>query len=132
MLRCAVKRGFLTLRECGEPALATCSSCGRPTCAEHMVGVEADGPVCVECSASQSLSDDSSSSSIDSGYVGTGAWSHSYRDSFYQDSGYSPRSTDGFATGGSFDELDKAAFDRTLADAGAAGELDEGPSLLDS
>jgi hypothetical protein len=136
MSSCTVRRGFLTLRECGEPAVALCGTCGRPMCVEHLVG-DGAGPLCVECSVSQSSSNDSSADS-DSGPSDT--WRHGYRDDYYRETGYSPPASvgasdgasDGFRTGGTFDDLDKEAFDPALADAGLPLEEDGGPSLFDS
>ncbi len=132
MSSCTVRRGFLTLRECGELAVAVCIGCGRPMCVEHLVG-DGAGPLCVECSASQSSSDDSSADS-DCGTSDT--WSYGYREDYYRETGYRPPSSDGasdgFSTGGTFDDLDKEAFDPALADAGVAIEEDDGPSLFDS
>jgi hypothetical protein len=44
--RCACKRGFFTLRDCGNAATTSCSTCTRRVCTEHVT----DG-VCVECAA---------------------------------------------------------------------------------
>jgi len=128
MSSCTVRRGFLTLRACGEPASARCSRCGRPTCAAHLVA-DADqgpgqvppaavsggtgtggagpagartGPLCAECSASQIAADRSVS---DDAWAPTDSWRFGYRDSYYRESGYRPPigvagPADGFRTGG--------------------------------
>lgn len=45
MSRCQAMRGFLALRRCDGPAVATCASCGRGVCGAHVVGSR-----CTECS----------------------------------------------------------------------------------
>lgn len=44
---CSCKRGFFTLRDCANGAVATCSACSRRICAEHMT----QAGICVECAA---------------------------------------------------------------------------------
>ena len=50
--RCACKRGFYTLRDCGRQATATCSMCSRRICDEHLAP-RVDATVCAECAARQ-------------------------------------------------------------------------------
>jgi len=50
MSLCAVKRGIITLRDCGQEAGDTCAACARPVCREHMK-VSAGTVLCVECYA---------------------------------------------------------------------------------
>ncbi|MDB5032916.1 MAG: hypothetical protein JWQ98_157 [Chlorobi bacterium] len=50
MSKCAVKRGILTLRDCGEEGINTCSICARPVCAEH-TRIRSSDTICVECFA---------------------------------------------------------------------------------
>lgn len=50
--RCACKRGFFTLRDCGNAGVSVCSICARPVCAEH-TAQRVDAQVCVECAARQ-------------------------------------------------------------------------------
>ena len=204
MSSCTVRRGFLTLRPCGEPAVAQCGSCGRPVCAGHLVARSEQGPehgpergparagpgsvvggqgarpargggpdriqgaagdragaLCAECSARQASADLSVS---DNDWTPTEAWRFGYRDSYYRDSGYRPPSAGGaatgaaagatigaatgfhtggafggegpqsaaFQTGGTFDDLDREAFDPVLAAAGVLPDEDADPSLFDS
>lgn len=50
MSKCAVKRGIVTLRDCGNEAGDACAECSRPMCQEHsrISGAEL---LCVECFA---------------------------------------------------------------------------------
>lgn len=52
MSQCAVKRGIITLRDCGNEATDVCAKCARPICREHtkLQGTEV---LCVECYARQ-------------------------------------------------------------------------------
>jgi hypothetical protein len=47
---CAVKRGIISLRDCGQEATDTCSTCARAICREH-TKVSAGSVLCVECYA---------------------------------------------------------------------------------
>jgi hypothetical protein len=49
---CACKRGFFTLRDCGNPATTSCQLCTRRVCDEHLAP-RVDTRVCVECAAKQ-------------------------------------------------------------------------------
>jgi len=44
---CSCKRGFFTLRDCANGATATCRSCSRRICPQHL----AEPDLCVECAA---------------------------------------------------------------------------------
>ncbi|WP_295391427.1 hypothetical protein [uncultured Thiodictyon sp.] len=137
MSNCTVRRGFLTLSACGEPAAGVCRTCGRPACAEHLVR-DLTGGVCTECGATQHATDEPT----DTEDWGTDSWRYGYRDRFYQDSGYRPPSADGprtgalatgaLAAGGTFDDRDRESFDPPTVDAGGLLEEDTGPSLFDS
>jgi hypothetical protein len=50
--QCACKRGFFTLRDCGNPATTTCQICSRRVCDQHLAP-RIDAKVCVECAARQ-------------------------------------------------------------------------------
>ena len=45
-MTCMARTGFLTLRDCGNPAVANCSDCGRSVCGEHLSGTQ-----CLDCSS---------------------------------------------------------------------------------
>lgn len=59
---CACKRGFFTLRDCGNEATNTCSLCSRRVCDEHLAP-RVDAKVCVECAAKQEEGQDPSQQS---------------------------------------------------------------------
>ena len=49
---CACKRGFFTLRDCGNQATTSCDLCTRRICDEHLAP-RVGARVCVECAAKQ-------------------------------------------------------------------------------
>jgi hypothetical protein len=50
MSKCAVKRGIITLRDCGSEAANSCVICSRPMCQEH-TRIRGSDLLCVECFA---------------------------------------------------------------------------------
>jgi hypothetical protein len=128
---CSVKRGFLHLRPCGEPAFFRCSLCHRPTCNEHLVG-EGVEAVCVECEARRQPP---TGSADDPGLDTSDAtlWRHRYRDRYYSETDYRP-ATGAAAAGyyaGTYGAEDLAAFERKASDGGEPW-ADEGPDFADS
>lgn len=45
-MTCTARSGFLTLRDCGNPAVGSCSECGRSLCMEHLAGTR-----CLDCTS---------------------------------------------------------------------------------
>jgi hypothetical protein len=80
---CACKRGFFTLRNCANGAVASCALCSRRVCADHL----APENVCVECAAKrdEDLKDDPER--IDLAPTRSAA---RYRRHWYGSSGYEP------------------------------------------
>lgn len=83
---CPIKRGFFTLRGCGEMPANTCQSCFRNVCAQHITATAA-GNQCVECAAKTSKQTDAAQPE-DSWYNRNTAYS--YRDRYYTSTGYYP------------------------------------------
>jgi hypothetical protein len=75
---CSCKRGFFTLRDCANPAAATCSACSRRVCAQHTTREE----ICVECAATR---DEAATFADDPTGTAVG-----YRTRWYRSSGYEP------------------------------------------
>jgi len=80
---CSCKRGFFTLRNCANPATATCGECMRRICAEH----QAQPALCVECQArsAEARSFDELDPARDP--IRSSA---TYRNRWYDNSGYQP------------------------------------------
>jgi hypothetical protein len=77
---CSCKRGFFTLRNCANSATATCRSCTRRICPQHL----AEPDLCVECAARAA-----EDRTVD--YVGDPTFAaNRYRSRWYDSSGYQP------------------------------------------
>jgi hypothetical protein len=124
MPKCEVKRGFLILRECGNPTTRICSECGRGACDEHLVTSAGGDWVCVDCQGRQvdpaETRDDDPS-----------LWRHSYRNHYYRSYGYAPYYA-GAYYGSYYDDYDTRSFDREAAAPGDTPENDGGPDFMDS
>jgi hypothetical protein len=137
MSKCAIKRGFLVLRECGASTHRICPQCGTAACDEHMVADPGGKSwVCVDCFSKQPEPPAAGQSQADTqarvAAVGANpaAWRHRYRDQYYSDHGYAPFYA-GAYYGSHFNDYDSAAFDRESAAAPDLGDDDVG-DLMDS
>ena len=81
---CSCKRGFFTLRDCANSAVATCQSCSRRICQQHLSGPE----YCVECAA-RHAEDRALDEPLDHAGNPTGS-AVRYRTRWYRAGGYSP------------------------------------------
>jgi hypothetical protein len=66
---CACKRGFFTLRDCGNPATTSCEVCTRRVCDEHLAP-RVGARVCVECAAKQDEGQDPAAAQQQAGAAG--------------------------------------------------------------
>jgi hypothetical protein len=106
MSLCAVKRGIISLRDCGQEATDTCATCSRPICREH-TKVSGTDVLCVECYArreeealrSASKGSHGTKSGAKAGSAGKHqpadewddpTWPYSYRHHYYTTSLYHP------------------------------------------
>jgi hypothetical protein len=107
MNTCAIRKGFLTLRNCGNPAARNCETCKRPVCTQHLAS--SSGFVnCLECAAGK-IRDDTKvdQTSPEAAYL------HRRR---YYDDGYTPIYFG--STYSDYDDYDVRSFD-TQMNAGA-------------
>jgi len=102
MNQCAARKGFLTLSDCGEPAVTACANCGRPMCSAHL-STQSGFTMCLDCAASDQ--------NVQEGEY-DGVWRNRYRDSYYTSSGYYPMHSSSY-----YDTQDAASFDGTPRDA---------------
>ncbi len=118
---CIVRSGFLTLRDCGNPAASVCATCGRAACPAHL-SASSGFTVCLEC-ASKTSTDESvlESDSYDSD------WRYRYRNHYYH-RGYMPI-YDGSST---YDGYDVRSFDSDVNEARIDADDSSGPSFGDS
>ena len=104
---CAAAKGFLTLGDCGNPALTSCSHCGRPMCTAHLS--PAGGfSMCYDCAATQPAHGQEQRQGAEEYDE---SWAHGYRASYYSSTGYRPSSTYDSSDARSFDERHGEGFD---------------------
>jgi hypothetical protein len=107
---CKILRGFLTLRDCGNPAAANCSACGRSVCSEHLAA-GSGFMQCLDCHARASAG---SPERAPQGTETFGAdWAYGYRHAYYQSSGYRPIYS-GIGRDAYYDDYDVRSFDPAL------------------
>jgi hypothetical protein len=127
---CAVKRGILTLRECGEKAGDTCGVCRRHICQAHAT-VRGGQMLCLECDARQQQEElaavgtrgkpaaQEAAPEVD---TSDRRWPYRYRERYYASSHYQPfyaaHYWDRY-----YDHYDVRSFDRQAA--GMAADQDE-------
>jgi hypothetical protein len=120
---CAVKRGFFVLRDCGNPAMNTCQSCGRPVCREHRVASQ-QSLLCVDCHARQQQTlEQERLDAFSSNDARTESSLYAYRHSYYTHSHYAPFYT-GLYYSNYYDTYDARAFNRR--DRGGDFDADDG------
>lgn len=128
MPKCAIKRGFLMLRECGANTTRLCGECGRGACDEHLVlGETGKSWTCVDCYGKHS--EDEDEQVLD--HEHPAAWRHRYRDGYYRDQHYTPYYFGSYYDS-YYDDYDVRAFDRELAEPGDIPEDEGGPDFTDS
>ena len=116
---CMAKRGFFSLRDCGEMAVKQCALCGRPMCSAHL-SPRSGFTNCLDCDARQSERDALGQPADDPN------WAYRYRDRYYSTSGYAPLYT-GSRYDSYYDRYDTRSFDSNMASSGpAAGDWDDG------
>ena len=146
MQTCRARRGFFSLRDCGERALKQCALCSRPMCSQHLSprsghsrcldcegrAVEKDvlatppgprkgtPPPPLEAPAGNALTDP--------------AWPQRYRERYYSRAGYAPLYAGAYYDT-YYDRYDTRSFDSDLASTGPSSSLvdrDSGTGLGDS
>ena len=141
MGQCAVKRGIITLRDCGAEATDTCVSCSRGVCREHMK-IRGGEILCVECHARQEEAMVAESAKRSEGKQAPApkseregdvwddpSWAYTYRHHYYTTSSYSPFYTSSYYDS-YYDTYDVRSFDQTAdetideGDTGAGGFYD--------
>jgi hypothetical protein len=126
MSKCAVKRGIITLRDCGNEASDTCTVCARPMCQEH-TRVRGAELLCVECFARQA--EEQTAGQATRGTKTQGAsrqtresdwedesWPYVYRHHYYTSYHYQPFYYGSYYDS-YYDSYDMRSFDRGSADA---------------
>ena len=105
MNTCMARRGFLTLRDCGQPATQSCTTCQRAMCTEHLSSASGYQQ-CLDCFAKSEQS-----ANVD---VDDPSYSYRYRVGYYS-SGYSPLYYGSYHDT-YYDDLDVRSFDDDMND----------------
>jgi hypothetical protein len=108
------KRGFFSLRDCGEVAVRQCALCGRPMCSAHL-SPQSGFTNCLDCEARQSEQTVLGAPLADPG------WPYRYRNHYYSTSHYSPIYT-GRDYDTYYDRYDTRSFDPDMASRGPAAQ----------
>lgn len=131
MSKCAIKRGFLILRECGAVSSKLCPECGRMACDDHVVLFDNGKKwICVDCHARQE-DDEPQLEQAATSPAGSSAWRHRYRDHYYRGSQYTPFYAAGIYDH-YYDDYDTRAFDPDMAEAPEMTAEEGGPDFMDS
>ena len=136
MSNCQCRRGFFTLRDCEQPATATCSKCGRAVCSHHFDRSPPGGGLCVECAGIEEQEGRLPPLQVRSGGSFGGRAFYRRRDEFYRSHAHRPvywgTSVDPY-----YDRYDICVFhyhdqyrDHGLVDDGS--DRDVAASLMDS
>jgi hypothetical protein len=124
MEHCRAKRGFFSLRDCGEMAVKQCALCGRPVCSMHL-SPQSGFTNCLDCEGRQSerqalqptqQQQQQQQASPDQPLTDPG-WSYRYRNGYYSRSGYAPIYT-GSHYDSYYDRYDTRSFDSNMASSG--------------
>lgn len=116
MAGCQIKRGFFVLRDCAQPAIGECSSCGRAICRECRAPTMST-TLCVDCYGRQQNNDD------DMDWF-TGHSIYGYRHGYYTSHAYAPVYFGGYHDS-YYDEYDVRSFERGADDGDIGGGHDD-------
>ena len=103
-MNCEARKGFLTLSLCENPAASACAHCARSLCPMHLA--PPDFTMCLDCAATQRPP----AEETEGGEEYDEVWSHRYRSSYYDDTGYRA------GTSTYYDSQDVRSFDSTVGD----------------
>jgi hypothetical protein len=126
METCKAKRGFFSLRDCGEPASKKCALCSRSMCTQHL-SPGSGYSRCLDCDAR----------SAEKAAVGAPkgqkppaeepltdpTWPYRYRSRYYRTSHYAPFYT-GYYYDPYYNDYDLRSFDSRMASRGPAAAAD--------
>ncbi len=141
MRTCRARRGFFSLRDCGETAVKQCALCSRPMCSPHL-SPRSGFTRCLDCDgravekdvlAAPGKKKDAAPPRPDEPLTDP-AWSHGYRDRYYSRTGYAPLYA-GTYYDSYYDSYDTRSFDSSMASSGPSSTLagdDSGTGVADS
>jgi hypothetical protein len=119
MEHCRAKRGFFSLRDCGEMAVKQCALCGRPVCSMHL-SPQSGFTNCLDCAGRQAENAALGQQQPPPDQpLDDPGWTYRYRDRYYSRSGYAPVYT-GSHYDSYYDRYDTRSFDSNMASSGPA------------
>jgi hypothetical protein len=137
METCRARRGFFSLRDCGEPAVKQCALCARPMCSPHL-SPQSGFTRCLDCEGRaverNVLSTPGKKKDAPVKPLTDPAWTHRYREGYYSRSGYTPIYAGSYSDS-YYDRYDTRSFDSSMASSGPSSTLaddDSGTGLGDS
>jgi hypothetical protein len=144
MQTCRAKRGFFSLRDCGETSAKQCALCGRPVCSHHL-SPQSGFSRCLDCEGRAGEKDvlttpgpkkkDAPPPPPPDQPITDPAWSYRYRDRYYSQMHYAPLYA-GLYYDSYYDRYDTRSFDSGMASSGPSssswGDSDSGPGIGDS
>jgi hypothetical protein len=140
MEHCRAKRGFFSLRDCGEMVVKQCALCGRPVCSMHL-SPRSGFTNCLDCEGRASEREVLQQPKQQQQQVppdqplSDPGWSYRYRDRYYSRTGYAPIYA-GHYYDSYYDRYDTRSFDSSMASSGpssaAWGDADRGTGIGDS
>jgi len=143
MQTCRARRGFFSLRDCGERAAKQCALCSRPMCSPHLSS-KSGYTRCLDCEGravekdvlatpGKKQKDAAPPRTVDEPLTDP-AWANRYRDNYYSRTGYMPFYA-GTYYDSYYDSYDTRSFDSDMASTGPASALaddESGTGLEDS
>ena len=142
MQTCRARRGFFSLRDCGDPAVKQCALCARPMCSPHL-SPQSGFTRCLDCEgravekdvlATPETKKDAAPPRSVSDPLTDPAWTNRYRDRYYSRTGYAPFYAGGY-NDSYYDRYDTRSFDSDMASSGPSSRLsdyDSGTGIEDS
>lgn len=105
--RCMAKRGFFSLRDCGEPSTAQCRDCMRAMCSVHL-SPGSGYKRCLDCEARKPVAD-----THDNYNYTDPVWPYRYRRGYYSSRHYGPMYS-GRYYDNYYNDYDYRTFDRDM------------------
>jgi len=129
METCRARRGFFSLRDCGEMSVKQCALCGRPMCSQHL-SPQSGFTRCLDCEGraveKDVLAAPEKTKPADQPLTDP-AWANRYREGYYSRSGYAPIYTGSYYDS-YYDRYDTRSFDSSMASSGPSSTLADNDS----
>jgi hypothetical protein len=132
MKSCQARRGFFSLRDCGERAVKQCAICTRQMCSSHL-SPQSGFTRCLDCEGRAVEREVLSAPPRTDDALTDPAWAQRYRDRYYSRARYAPVYL-GTYHDPYYDRYDTRSFDSDMASSGPSSftDRDSGTGLGDS